>query len=80
MLIKLIFTVIGIAVLWFAFRYVAQRAEIRGRESERRDLASLLRRDPKPSSTVDDTQQCSVCGDYIVIGRASHCGRANCPY
>ena len=80
MLTKILFTLIGVAVLWFAFRYVAQRAEIKGRESERRDLASLLRRERKPSVDVDDTQQCGICGNYVVTGRAAHCGRSNCPY
>jgi hypothetical protein len=78
---KLLLTLAAVALLWFAFRYVSQRAELKGRENERRDLLSMLRRGKpaRPADPVDETQQCRVCGAYVVVGRAASCGRADCP-
>jgi hypothetical protein len=79
---KILLTLAAIALIWFAFRYVSQRAELKGRHAERRDLAALLRggRKPEPKADpIDDTQQCRVCGAYVVVGRAARCGRPDCP-
>lgn len=78
---KILLTLGAIALLWFAFRYVSQRAELKGRENERRDLLSMLRRGKpaKQADPVDETRQCRVCGAYVVVSRATSCGRADCP-
>ena len=35
-----------------------------------------------PASRVeaDETEPCRVCGAYVPLGQAGHCGRPDCPY
>ena len=35
---------------------------------------------PKPPVLVEDMKPCPVCGAYVAMDKARHCGRADCPF
>jgi hypothetical protein len=66
---KLILIVLLAAAAWYAWRQWDRRQKRKIDESERRT-----------SLPVEEMERCRVCGTYVAAGRASSCGREDCPY
>lgn len=74
MFTKIIFTILLVAVVWFAFRAYTRMADQR----EKRAQMERSRANPVPEG-VEDMVQCSLCGSYVTRG-AKSCGKDGCPF
>lgn len=83
MIQKVVFTLLAVAVVWFAFRYWDRM--IRQRPGERPLPRGQARGSSSPArgkggAEVFETEQCPVCGSYVPASGAADCGRPDCPY
>lgn len=78
MIVKLLFTLIAIAALWFGLKYVSRMSELKGREAERREREVAAAK--KLDGTAEDMAQCRSCGAYVPARGATSCGRPDCPF
>jgi uncharacterized protein len=87
---KLLFTVLAIAAVWYAFKWIGRLQE------DRQSRAKVNRRSARPADRgartaapragedegedVEEMVKCPVCGDYVAKTAAVNCGRDGCPY
>jgi cbb3-type cytochrome oxidase subunit 3 len=74
MFTKIIFTILVVTVVWFAFRTFTRMADQR----EKRAKMDANRANPA-SDGVEDMVKCSLCGSYVTRG-AQSCGKEGCPF
>ncbi len=74
---KLLVLVIIVLAVWYGFKYVGQLDRARKEKQ-----AGNPRRQAGGGKTpeIEDTEQCPVCGAYVVARSASPCERPDCPY
>jgi hypothetical protein len=71
-LFKILLLVLAAGAAWYAYRkWIAPLPS--GRPDAVKDK-------PKPQAMVEDMKPCPVCGAYVAVDKARHCGRADCPY
>ncbi|MDA1088703.1 MAG: hypothetical protein O3A85_00090 [Proteobacteria bacterium] len=84
---KLLFTIGIIVAIWYGFKWVGRKQEIRAKEAK----DSLRRSAAEPggagsgaasSAAIDaeDMVECAVCGAFVAAKGARHCGKDNCPF
>lgn len=77
MFAKILLTVAVVAFIWFGFKYLGRRAELRRREPGQR----VPPPPPPPGSDHAETMvECRVCGTWQPGRTARSCGRSDCPY
>ena len=78
MFTKIIFTILVVAAVWFAFRTFTRMADQR----EKRAKVDANRANPASGGVpdgVEDMVKCSLCGSYVTRG-AKSCGKEGCPF
>ena len=78
-LIKLLFTILAVIVVWQGFKLYRRREAARLAEQRRQsvDRGAAAR---ASADGIEQTQPCPVCGAYVPLRGATPCGRADCPY
>ena len=70
-LFKILLLVLAVGAVWYGYRkWVAPPN--RGPEA--------VKDKPKPPVLVEDMRPCAICGAYVAVDKARHCGRGDCPY
>lgn len=80
---KLFLTLAVIAIAWFTakrFTRIGPRTNAQRRPSPDRRPANGAPAANRGSTRVEETVQCSRCGDYLPARRLRSCGREGCPY
>ena len=84
---KILFTVLAIAAVWYAFKWLGRlqdqrqnQAKVNKAGSDARSSASASHPGPTPDDEVEEMVKCAVCGDYVSKTAAVNCGRTGCPY
>lgn len=75
MFAKILLTVAVVALIWFGFKYLGRRAELRRREPGRGAPPP-----PPEAETAETMVECRVCGTWQPGRTARSCGRSDCPY
>lgn len=80
---KLLFTVVIIAAVWYAFRWFQNREA--GLDDARRGQkpvggGAAGAKDAKSAGGAEDMVECPTCGTYVVASGATSCGKKDCPY
>ena len=83
-IIKFLFTLAIIAMVWYASRWRVRTHEDVKLHRQRRKAREheLTGRPPEKGRTgvVEDTERCTRCGAYVPLRSLGSCGRAECPY
>ncbi len=74
-LTKILFTVIGIVVIWKVFRYLEARGQARLDGDRPEDQAS-----DQSAKAVEDLIECAICRTYVPASGSDPCDRPDCPY
>ena len=81
---KILFTVLVIAAIFAIFKFVGRMAENQADRSAPTRKAKSNSRPKRQATgeakTIEDMEECSVCGAYVASGSAKDCGRPGCPY
>ncbi len=78
MFVKILLTIVLVAIIWFGFKYLGRVAELRARKEQRE--AEKPRFQPVDNGeSVHDLVKCRTCGTYR-SPKLGPCGRQNCPY
>jgi len=78
MFLKILLTIVAVAIIWFGFKYLGRVAELRARKEERE--AEKPRFEPvRNGESVQDLVKCRVCSAYR-SPKSGSCGRGDCPY
>ena len=80
MVMKLLFTVAAIVIVWTGFRWLSRAQARRKVEDERRMRGDGTARRGAPRKAVEDMTACPACGTYVAGETARSCGRDDCPY
>lgn len=82
MFTKIIFTILLVAVVWFAFRAYTRMADQREKRAKMDSSRANSASGGVPegvSEGVEDMVKCSLCGSYVTRG-AKSCGKDGCPF
>ena len=75
---KLLFTAIVIAAVWYGFKWFArQQSGAVGRDAKKPVNGGAS---GNKGGDTADTEQCGVCGAYVVSGATTNCGKDGCPF
>ncbi len=70
-LFKILLLLLAVGAVWYGYRrWFPPPAR----------AADPVKDKPKPQVLAEDMKPCAVCGAYVAVGSARHCGRADCPY
>ena len=80
-LMKLLFTVIIVAAVWYGYRYfTGKQNRVGGGGAGDGDGTVGGGSGSGPKVDVEDLTACPVCGTYVRPATATSCGRGDCPY
>lgn len=73
---KLLVLAAIVAVVWYGFKYVGRRNRIAAEDAARRTTEARVRE----LEQAEDMDKCAVCGTFVPVSAARHCGREDCPW
>ncbi|SCA56884.1 conserved hypothetical protein [Candidatus Terasakiella magnetica] len=80
---KLLFTVIIIAAVWYAFKWLGRMQERQDKTPKNvsRDQGESQAPQASPKDAeYEELVACSKCGDYVIADKRSGCGKDGCPF
>ncbi len=89
MFTKLVVLLVILFAVWMGFKYIGrlhrvekgQRKPVERTFSERMKRATRGRGDTgSDTDTIEDTEECRVCGAFVSVDAQENCNKANCPY
>jgi uncharacterized protein len=78
-LMKLLFTVLVVAAVWYGFRYFSGKQNRVGGSGGGND-GNVGGGGSSPKVDAEDLSACPVCGTFVRPATATNCGRGDCPY
>lgn len=82
-LMKLLFTIAVVIVVWLGFKWIGRRNEMAVRRPPPPGNRNSAGRPGAPGpgeEAVADMVACATCGDFVLARGTRSCGRDNCPY
>ncbi len=82
---KLMLLAFLLVAVWYIFKLIERRDEVRKREEIERAAEAAVRdnverKKEKKRKSAAETIACTVCGNYVPSEGVRSCGREKCPY